>query len=389
MHKKLIYLSHWRFPSEKTMTPLILKTCAHFARLGWEVELWIPRRHNGYKPDDDVFELYKISPNFVIRRIACIDAMQFLGTLGFLLMVATFNLSAYLKLHSERGAILYAHDIRDVILPSLRGLPVFVEIHDFYVSSFDFVNRSVLKRITGLIVTNSLKISLIAKRYGFPTGRMLRQPNAVEAKDFDISTSQEDACTQLGLSHMGKIALYTGHLFGWKGVHTLADATAFLPFDVSVLFVGGTPEDRKALQKYISERNLPRINFIPHQTPDKIPLYQKAADVLVLPNTAKEEASRVETSPVKLFEYLASGKPIVASDIPSIRDIVSDKEVFFATPDDGKSFAHAIETALNDSAESANRANAAQVLARAHSWESRAEHIDAFIKHCLEISLCK
>jgi len=383
---KLIYLSHWRFPSEKTMTPLILKTCMHFARLGWEVELWIPRRNNTYKPEEDVFELYKISPRFVIRKIACIDAMRFLGTLGFLFMVATFNVSAYLKLRRERGVLVYAHDIRDVILPSLRGLPVFVEIHDFYASSFDFINRSVLKRIIGLIVTNAIKISRINERYGFPTDRMLRQPNAVEAKDFDISVSQEEARTQLGLPPVGQIALYTGHLFGWKGVHTLVDAVAFLPPEVSILFVGGTPEDRNALQAYIKERNLPRISFVPHQTPDKIPLYQKAADVLVLPNTAKEEASRVETSPVKLFEYLASGKPIVVSDIPSVRDIVSEREVFFANPDDGESFAITIIKALKGDSK---KSEAARSLAWNHSWESRAERIDTFMKRCLAISLCK
>jgi glycosyltransferase involved in cell wall biosynthesis len=379
---KLIYLSHWRFPSEKTMTPLILKTCAHFVRRGWEVELWIPRRDNDYKPDEDVFELYKITPRFVIRRIPCIDTMRFLGVFGFLLMVATFNLSAYMKLRRERAAVVYAHDIRDILLPVFCGLPVFTEIHDFYVSSLDVVNRTVFARAAGLIVTNALKIARISERYGFPKERMLRQPNAVEAKDFDISTSQEEARATLGLPLSGKIALYTGHLFGWKGVHTLADAAASLPADVSVLFVGGTPEDRAALQTYIKERNLPRISFVPHQTPDKIPLYQKAADVLVLPNTAKEEASRVETSPVKLFEYLASGKPIVVSDIPSIRDIVSEKEVFFATPDDGESFARVIALALKGDSK---KTEAARAFAWAHSWESRAERIDIFMKRCIEM----
>ncbi len=318
----------------------------------------------------------------MIRRIACIDTMRYLGVFGFLLMVATFNLSAYLKLRRERDAVVYAHDIRDILLPSFLALPVFTEIHDFYVSSLAVVNRVVFQRATGLIVTNALKIARINERYGFPKERMLRQPNAVEAKDFDIVTSQEEARAQLGLPLTGKIALYTGHLFGWKGVYTLADAAAFLPEDVSVLFVGGTPEDRAALQTYVGEHDLPRINFVPHQTPDKIPLYQKAADVLVLPNTAKEEASRVETSPVKLFEYLASGKPIVASDIPSIRDIVSEKEVFFAKPDDGESFARVITEALKGDLE---KIEAARAFAWQHSWESRAEHIDIFMRRCIEI----
>lgn len=379
---KLIYLSHWRFPSEKTLTPFVLQTCAHFARLGWEVELWVPRRHNNYKPEEDVFELYHISPRFVIRRLACIDTMSSLGTFGFLLMVLTFNISAYLKLRHERMVVIYAPDIRDVILPLLRGMPVFVEIHDFYISSLDFINRFVFKRVTGLIVTNSHKLRHIALHYLVSGERMLRQPNAVDVKAFDISATQAEARKRLGLPSTGKIALYTGHLFAWKGVHTLADAAAFLPAEVSVLFVGGTPEDRAALERYVHDRSLPRIAFVPHQPSDKIPLYQKAADVLVLPNTAKEEASRVETSPVKLFEYLASGKPIVASDIPSIRDIVSEREVFFAQPDDGESFARVIVEALSGDTD---RSLAARSLAENSSWEKRAKNIDALMRRLLHV----
>ena len=137
-----------------------------------------------------------------------------------------------------------------------------------------------------------------------------------------------------------------------------------------------------ALERYVHDRSLPRITFVPHQPLDKIPLYQKAADVLVLPNTAKEEASRVETSPVKLFEYLASSRPIVASDIPSIRDIVSEREVFFAQPDDGESFARVIVEALSGDPD---RSRAALSLAENSSWEERAKNIDALMRRLLHV----
>jgi len=377
---KLIYLSHWRFPSEKTMTPLILKTCAYFARMGWEVELWIPRRRNDYKSTTDMFELYGIEPRFVVRRLPALDLMHFLGTFGFILMVASFNFSSYVRLRKEKGVVLYAHDMRDVILPAFSGLPIFIEIHDFYESSISFLNRFVLKHSAGLIVTNTLKIKHIAEQYGFPRERMIRQPNAVEAAAFDISSSLAEARATLGMPKDEKIALYTGHLFSWKGVRTLADAAAFLPSNVQIYFVGGTKEDRRDMQKYVQEKKLSRITFVPHQTPDKIPLYLRAADVLVLPNTATEEASRVETSPVKLFEYMAAGKPIVASDIPSIRDIVSERDVSFATPDDAQSFAQKIMETIENASAAEARARVAQEKARTHSWPARATAIDALMR---------
>jgi len=372
---KLIYLSHWRFPSEKTMTPLILRTCAHFARLGYEVELWAPRRRNDYHAQADLFALYKLSPRFTVRRVWALDLMQPLGPLGFILLLLSFNLSCWWRLHNEK-AIVYTHDMRDVILPILRGLPTFVEIHDFYETSVGFLNRFVFGRARGLIVTNTYKIEHLAKRWGVPRERMLRQPNAVDASLYDVRETRAEARAMLNLPEDTKVALYAGHLFSWKGVHTLADAAAFLPQDVDIYFLGGTEEDRGALQAYIAKRRLSRIHFIAHQTPDRVPMYLRSADVLVLPNTAKEEASRVETSPVKLFEYLSSGTPIVASDLPSIREIVSEREVLFAKPDDPKSFAETIVKALNDGSE---RPEAGKRLAALHSWEARAQKIRYFM----------
>ena len=372
---KLIYLSHWRFPSEKTMTPLILRTCAHFARLGYEVELWAPRRRNDYHAQADLFALYKLSPRFTVRRVWALDLMQPLGPLGFILLLLSFNLSCWWRLRNEK-AIVYTHDMRDVILPILRGLPTFVEIHDFYETSVGFLNRFVFGRARGLIVTNTYKIEHLAKRWGVPRERMLRQPNAVDASLYDVRETRAEARAMLNLPEDTKVALYAGHLFSWKGVHTLADAAAFLPQDVDIYFLGGTEEDRGALQAYIAKRRLSRIHFIAHQTPDRVPMYLRSADVLVLPNTAKEEASRVETSPVKLFEYLSSGTPIVASDLPSIREIVSECEVLFAKPDDPKSFAETIVKALNDGSE---RPEAGKRLAALHSWEARAQKIRYFM----------
>jgi glycosyltransferase involved in cell wall biosynthesis len=125
---------------------------------------------------------------------------------------------------------------------------------------------------------------------------------------------------------------------------------------------------------------LPRIEFVPHKPHEQMPLYMRAADVLVLPNTAKEEASRLETSPVKLFEYLASGRPIVASDLPSLREVVSEKEVAFFKPDDAEDLARAVGETLQDAAGTAKRVAAASELAKKHSWEARAQAITAFIK---------
>ncbi|MDP3962768.1 MAG: glycosyltransferase [bacterium] len=381
--KKIIYISHWRFPSEKTMTPLIMKTCEGFIQEGFSVELWIPRRPNGEFSGIDPFTKYGIQERFTIRRLPCLSLMHIFGKIGFILMVFTFNISVSLSLCRVKkdgpAIILYGHDIRNFVLPSLSELPIFVEIHDFYESKHHFVNKIVLERASGLIVTNTYKQNAIASNYAFPGEKMLRQPNAVSSEMFDIEVSKEEARERLGLPTNIKIALYTGHLFPWKGVYTLAEAGQYMPEDTCIYFVGGTKEDRELLKCFVADRKIQKVFFLDHQDHSKIPLYLKSADVLVLPNTAKESASKYETSPVKLFEYMASGVPIVASSIPSIQEIVSSREVFFFTPDDSVSLANVVEEAIHSQDKAMEKVHSAKALARNHSWPARAKAIADFI----------
>lgn len=383
--QKIIYLTHTRVPSEKTPSPFILKTCEGFVANGWDVELWAARRRNPDFEDIDPFEHHGVVTRFPIQRLFTVDLMSALGSIGFVLMVITYNISVAAQLWRRRGEkdlVIYAHDLRDLVIPILIGIPTFCEIHDYYESSMPFLSRFVIHRVKGLIVTNSIKTLHLHERYGVEMERMLMQPNAVDFNMFHIPVSKEDAREEIGIPQGRRVVMYTGHAYPWKGVYTLAEAAAFLTGETYIYFVGGTVEDQDALRTFVKERHLPRIVLVPHQTHGKIPFYLKAADVLVLPNTGKETASRDETSPVKLFEYAASGRPIVASDLPSIRDLVSDEEVFFAHPDNPVDFARAIEMAENIEVAEAKRKAAAR-FAQKNSWDARADAIAEFLEKTL------
>ncbi len=381
MQRTLIYITHARVPSDKTPSPFILKTCEGFVKEGYAVELWVANRRGVLNVDP--FEYHGIKTRFPIVHISCIDLIGFTGKLGFPLMVLTYNVSLWWKLLRRKEAIVYAHDTRDVILAAFLKHPLFIEAHDFYDSSFGFINRIVVPRVKGWIVTNRIKVQKMHEKQGVPLTHMLYQSNTVDFEAFAIPVSKEEAREKLSLPKEQKIVMYTGHLYPWKGVYTLVEAAHYLPEDTAVYLVGGTDHDRVALKEYVAQKSLPRIHFFPHQPHTLMPLYQKAADVLVLPNTAKEDVSKYETSPVKLFEYLASGRPIVASDIPSIRDIVSEKEVLFAKADDAQDLARAIQESLQSDAAAQARIDAAKDIARAHTWDSRARNIHTFISNHL------
>lgn len=119
------------------------------------------------------------------------------------------------------------------------------------------------------------------------------------------------------------------------------------------------------------------VGHRPHQ---EIPYWLKAADVLVLPNSAKEKISRFYTSPLKLFEYMASGTPIVASDLPSIREVLNEKNAVLVKPDSPEFLTAGIMKVLENPYLSDKISKQAFQDVQNYTWEKRAEKILRFIK---------
>ena len=127
--------------------------------------------------------------------------------------------------------------------------------------------------------------------------------------------------------------------------------------------------------------NLANVVFAGHVAPERVPLYQAAADVLVLPNTAQATISREHTSPLKLFEYMAAGRPIVASDLPSLREVLRHGDnAWLVQPDDPAALAQGIQHLLAEPTLAARLAAQAQEEVQAYTWEQRAERILSFVE---------
>jgi glycosyltransferase involved in cell wall biosynthesis len=162
-------------------------------------------------------------------------------------------------------------------------------------------------------------------------------------------------------------------------VDVLLEALARLP-DVQGLIVGGhQAEPDLARMKSLAERLglSGRITFTGLVEPTRVAGLLMQADVLVLPNHASAISTRF-TSPLKLFEYMAAGRPIVASDLPSIREVLRDgSNALLIPPGDVGALAEAIERLLADPELAAKLARAAKGEVPAYSWERRAERLEA------------
>lgn len=381
--RKLIYISHWRFPAEKTHAAFAMKTCEMFAKKGIMVELWASWRRNKLKGSDP-FAYHGVEKLFIIRRLPVLDLTGLVpGNSAFFLLLATFNIVLFFYAFLRRlpkDTIFYFHDVRDALLFSFVGVPKFLEIHDFYKSGADFINRLVFPRTSGFIVTTRFKMQVLEKEFGVLPEKMLYQPNAVDIDLFDVAVTQEEARRKLNLPQDKKIILYTGSLFLWKGADILLAAADFLSENEMTCFVGGTDDDIKEFKVKSLKSKVKNIIVVGRRPHQEIPLWLKAADVLVLPNTAKDPVSKYETSPVKLFEYMASGRPIIASDLPSVRSIVEETTVTFFEPDNSFDLAAQIKTVLLDYPRLTEKADLAKRKVGKYSWEKRTKTIVDWLK---------
>ncbi|MFA5841390.1 MAG: glycosyltransferase family 4 protein [Candidatus Paceibacterota bacterium] len=375
MNRKLIYIANIRLPTEKAHGIQIMKTCEAFARAGLRVELVVPWRNNEIK--DSPFDYYVVEKIFGIRRIFSLDLVSF-GKIGFLIQLATFSVAVLWKIYFGRDknqqTFFYSRDELPLFLlslfPSLRNHIVW-EAHMGHMNMFIY---TLIKRHVPVVAISN---GLMELYRSCGAKNILVAPDGVDLGQFSVKENKKEARAELDLPEDKHIVLYTGHLYVRKGVDTLAQAVSKLSDDTCVVFVGGTKKDTESFKsKYGDIENIMILGGKPHS---EIPMYLRAADVLIIPNSAKEEDSRLYTSPMKLFEYMASGVPIVASNLPSLREVLNEENAILVQPDSPADLADGIVSVFSDEKKSAILAEKALEDVLRYSWAKRAEAIISFI----------
>jgi glycosyltransferase involved in cell wall biosynthesis len=118
--------------------------------------------------------------------------------------------------------------------------------------------------------------------------------------------------------------------------------------------------------------------------PPRVAAFLQKADVLVIPNLPSR-ISAAYTSPLKLFEYMASGRPLVASDLPALREVLRpDDNAVLVAPGSINALAAGIRRVLEDAAFGARLAATARRDAAEYTWDKRAERLEAALASAVE-----
>ncbi|MBU0756218.1 MAG: glycosyltransferase family 4 protein [Planctomycetes bacterium] len=385
------YFANVRFPSERANSIQIIRMCSAFSRVGGEVTLCFPWRINRYRSSAPTLHAhYDVSPDFRTKQLFSLDLIDLLP-LGcqppaFRLQSFTFGLRAVLSMWRTGQVFFYIRDnatlaLSALLLPSSARHRLFYEAHDFPVRPASAGALLRAARKCGGVVSITRGLQRRFEETGLPLERLHVAPDGVDLADYQSLPAMAEARERLDLPREGRIAVYAGQLFPWKGVDTLVRAASFLP-GCKLVFVGGSVRDRQRLRSLSAERNTEdRVRFIDQVPPGEVKDYLCAADILVLPNSGKFPISAEYTSPMKLFEYMAAQRPIVATDLPSLREVLRHEEnALLVRPDDPEALAGAMARLLTDKSLGDKLRSCASREVRRYTWEERARGISAFIQ---------
>ncbi len=368
---RLTYITTAAFPSPKASSVQVMQMCAAFAAAGALVKL-VARRTSTGAPQDvpDVWAHYGQAPTFQFAPHPWPKWPR---------PADVFQANAVLN-EPGRQWICYARG-RDLTAPTLallRGVSVGFEVHGLPATRREQIMlRWLARQPRARLIAIS---EPLREHYRCELGIQTHlAPDAVDLKRFEPRRTAAEAREQLGLGP-GPWVVYVGGLYPGRGLETLFAATANLP--VNVLIVGGRDAaEVAAWRERAAAAGATRVRFEGYQPPARAPLYLFAADILAMPYNSRIYTGGGEditqwTSPLKLYEYLAAGRPIVSTDMQAVRGVlIHEENALLAAPDNVDSLREMIQRLLTNHGLAAALAGNARRKVSGHTWIARAKLI--------------
>lgn len=387
MAVRIAYVARMRMPTERAHGIQIMRMCEALASEGAAVTLYYSnRRQIPSMRGIDPFDYYDVERNFEIKPVPIVDLIplervvptRLLGPM-YALANALFGLASVLWTSRAKADVYYTrHWFAAWWLTRFRR-PTIFEVHR---TDPVHMSRPVLWLLRRLsfhpsiravtVISESLKDELVAA--GFAGEKLVALRDAVDLRNYAQPISRADARKQTGLPGDKPLVIYTGSLLPNRGVDVLVRSAPEL-VGTEVVVVGGPPNLQAAMVREAERVGATNIRFIDHVQPAEVPIYQQAADVLALPQLDPQGHS-----PLKLAEYMAAGRPIVASDLLPLREVIADGETaVLVPPGDSALLVKGIQRVLSDHEFGERLAEAAQEEVHQWTWERRAAAVIALV----------
>jgi glycosyltransferase involved in cell wall biosynthesis len=357
------------------------------ADLGHEVDL--VTYHLGEDRNFPHLKIHRIPSLFFIKKIKVGPSFAKI-LMDFLLLCKSFRL-----LMSKSYDIIFTHEEASwfgTALAKLKKIPHLYDMHSSLpqqLENFRFSRSKILKKIfmslERYVLRNSQSIIVICLDL---LKKLEREKAAHKATlienflDFDHPVYKEEQIKKERMKYASpedKIVLYTGNFESYQGIPLFLEASALMD-EKSIVFllVGGNPSHVEEMKKRASELKITdRVRFTGQVSPSKVSLYIAMADVLVSPRTAGTN------TPLKIYSFIKSGKPVVATNLWTHSQVLSEKISVLVDPDP-KSFAHGILFALNDPEASERALTAKKMAEKDYTFDNYKTKITSSLEKALE-----
>jgi glycosyltransferase involved in cell wall biosynthesis len=367
---KIVAITASQVPSKTANSIQVMKACQALVRLGHELILLAPGDGTD-KSEIDISAHYGLNHSFPVKWQRSRRVFRRYD----------FALAAARQARKIKADLVLCWPLQAAVAASMLGLPTVLEMHGPPEGRFGpglfraFLRLKGKKRL--LVISEGLR-GMLQRQFGALLGgiSIVVAPNGVEIERYSHLPIARQAREMLNLPE-GVTVGYTGHLYAGRGMKLLAQLAKDFPH-IRFLWVGGRDVDVQYWRNHIQEMQLANVTMTGFMPNEQLPLYQAAADILLMPYerviTGSSGGNSAEyASPMKMFEYMASQRVIISSDLPVIREILNDSNSVLCPPDDRAAWGQSLMQLLNDPSLRQHLANQAWQDVQAYTWEKRAE----------------
>lgn len=372
---KIAVLAPSMIPSRRANSIQTMKMAQAFCQLGHQVLVLVP----GETPDvswDELKDHYGLQTEFEIKWLTARPLLR-----------AYDYTSKAVKIAQQWGAKRFLTRVPQAAVAAVaNGLPTIFEIHNLPGGRMApwLLKKFLSSKTQKLLVPISNALALdLKKSYHINPNELLVAHDGVDLERYVHLPEAKLARKQLKLPDRFTVG-YTGHLYPGRGGGFILKLAAGLP-EVAFLLAGGNPDDINQLKSEAAAQGLNNVHFLGFVSNQQLPLVQAAADVLIMPyqdRVAGSSGGNIARylSPMKLFEYLASARPILASHLPVLQEVLNDENAILLSIESPDDWLAAIRELIGDANKRQGFSLAARKTAEAHSWQARGAAILAKIK---------
>jgi glycosyltransferase involved in cell wall biosynthesis len=370
-------------PRHRTANRLsMLKNVAAASRLGHEVVLITPREGMSAAAASAALaaalEDFGIAERFPVKTI---PRFVFKGH-----GKRSFDFLAACWARTQRFDLVWSREFYAAHYSSAFGLDTIVEHHHPFTERQATVARRMLKRgsFRGIAAISDAHRRLLTGA-GWPEDRVMTAHSGVDLAQFEEARKLNGNGRARLAAPGQRIVLYAGSLYAGKGGDQILLAAERIRGAKFVL-LGGRDFEVARLKERARSLGLSNVELTGHVPHASVPAYLSAADILVAPFTedGRDIAGKVIipfASPIKLFEYMAAGKPIVASNVGAIPEILRHEEnALLSKPGSVDELVQNLSRLLTDAALSERLGATARSDVRVYSWEKRVARVLSFAR---------